>query len=165
MSLASLAGRPTTIDWDYTQIKVNHWAWVRDYAPNQEIMSMAAAKAAYWENEAAGFQRPGYIGIVGTPGTGGVVSNAVIKPELAEFEELIVFVLGLMTFIFLINFGVGMFNLMPAKPLDGGRMWDALLKRYLPKHANRIMKMVGWIVLLIILLLFASAFVPFGSLL
>jgi hypothetical protein len=165
MALAGLVGRSVTIDWDYTQAKLNYWGWVRDNAPNQDVGSMAGVKASYWENEAAKYQRPGYIGIMGIPGEGGIASMAEVMPELAEFEEVILFILGLLTFILLINLGVGLFNLMPAKPLDGGRMWDAVLKRYVPKHAKRIMRLVGWAVLVIVLLLFASAFVPFGALL
>lgn len=38
----------------------------------------------------------------------------------------------------------GLYNLLPIMPLDGGRMLRLILNQFLPKQADRIMKMVLW---------------------
>ena len=67
--------------------------------------------------------------------------------------------MGLFTFLFIINFGVGLFNLLPIGPLDGGRMWRILLEKFAPRHSKAIMNGVTWVFFLVVVLLFASAFI------
>jgi len=163
--LSALSGQLVRINWEYTQRKVNFYRWLQENATSRNVKSYAKTRILYWEGEASKYQRPGYLGIISTPGAGGVVSSVSIKPELAGLEEPILFVSGLLFFIFLINLGVGIVNLLPAKPLDGGRMWDAVLKRYMPKHADIIMKFVARFILVVIIILFIAAIFPIGALL
>jgi membrane-associated protease RseP (regulator of RpoE activity) len=66
----------------------------------------------------------------------------IVKAEV-PFPEAILFLEGLLSFLFLINFGVGAFNMLPIGPLDGGRMWGIILKRITPKRSESIMKFVS----------------------
>ncbi len=45
--------------------------------------------------------------------------------------------IDLLKWIFLLNFGVGLFNLLPMLPLDGGGMLQAILERWMPKKRAR----------------------------
>lgn len=46
--------------------------------------------------------------------------------------------IGLITFSVLINFGWAILNLMPVLPLDGGRIVEALVDRYMTRFAPRL---------------------------
>jgi len=61
-------------------------------------------------------------------------------------------VLGLLGWVFMLNFGVGIFNLFPIKPLDGGLMFEEIVKHfYKGKYANQIVNGISLIVLSILL--------------
>jgi membrane-associated protease RseP (regulator of RpoE activity) len=49
---------------------------------------------------------------------------------------------GLLQWIAVINFAIGALNLLPAFPLDGGRMWKILFDRILPNRSMGIMKIL-----------------------
>ncbi len=100
----------------------------------------------------------GYIGI------GGVlqVPFMKLKPEYVPWEGAISFLVmsptgaaGLLGWIFLINLFVGLFNLLPIGPLDGGRMWRILLDKLIPKHSGMVMRYASYVTFSIILLDFA----------
>jgi membrane-associated protease RseP (regulator of RpoE activity) len=91
----------------------------------------------------------GFIGVVG------IFESTEIKPGLEGYQESVTFLEGLLFFMFLINFGVGTFNMLPIGPLDGGRMWGIVFGRITPKHAKKIMAGITWIILLIIIANFA----------
>jgi len=60
--------------------------------------------------------------------------------------------LGLLGWTFLLNFGVGVFNLFPIKPLDGGLMFEEIIKHfYKGRYANQIVNALSLIVLAILL--------------
>ena len=67
--------------------------------------------------------------------------------------------MGLFSFLFLINFGVGLFNLLPIGPLDGGRMWRIVFDKVAPNQSKAVMNGISWLFFLVILLLFTSAFI------
>jgi len=61
------------------------------------------------------------------------------------FKELIYW-------LFLLNLGVGLFNLVPIGPLDGGRMFHVVLQKYLPhKHVKKVWYSVSATFLIVIL--------------
>jgi membrane-associated protease RseP (regulator of RpoE activity) len=64
---------------------------------------------------------------------------------------------GLLFFLFLINLGVGAFNLLPLGPLDGGRMWKIVLDKIIPRHSKIVMNGLGWVLLFVLMLNFALA--------
>ncbi|MFH1630959.1 MAG: site-2 protease family protein [Candidatus Aenigmatarchaeota archaeon] len=47
------------------------------------------------------------------------------------------FVIQLFWWIFVINLGIGLFNLLPIKPLDGGLIFEAILRKF-TRHARKI---------------------------
>ena len=59
---------------------------------------------------------------------------------------------GLLVWIYLLNLGIGLFNLLPLGPLDGGRMYLIALQRFMKKErAYWIWKNTGRVILFIIL--------------
>jgi membrane-associated protease RseP (regulator of RpoE activity) len=59
---------------------------------------------------------------------------------------------GLLGWILIINFGVGLFNLFPIKPLDGGLMFEEILKHfYKGKNVKKVVNCVSLFVLFLIL--------------
>lgn len=67
------------------------------------------------------------------------------------FAYTILWLTGLVFWLYLLNLGIGLFNLLPMGPIDGGQMLNATLSRYWPKHARKIWKYVGLLFLAIIL--------------
>lgn len=92
----------------------------------------------------------GYIGIAS-------LSEAVILKEGVWFPGVMTFFSGLLSFIFMINLGVGLFNLLPIGPLDGGRMWRIFFDKYFPRMANQIMRGVTWVFILVVILIFGTS--------
>ena len=92
----------------------------------------------------------GYIGIAG-------LSNVQsLKDGFIPYTAPLQFIGGLLAFLFIINLGVGLFNLLPLKPLDGGRMWEILIKKAAPKRGDMIMRRLGNFTLLLLLLIFST---------
>jgi membrane-associated protease RseP (regulator of RpoE activity) len=60
---------------------------------------------------------------------------------------------SLLQWLFALNLGVGLFNLLPAKPLDGGYMLEAAIERKAKrKTARRVVKVLSYTVLIFIIL-------------
>jgi membrane-associated protease RseP (regulator of RpoE activity) len=91
----------------------------------------------------------GYIGI--STELHEVVNANVAKKYGAQLPWLTYFISQLFYWIFLLNFAVGTFNLLPMKPLDGGLMFEEILRYKLSeKWVNRIVTPVSYILILII---------------
>lgn len=76
------------------------------------------------------------------------------------FSYFIVWVTDLFYWLFLLNLGVGLFNLVPIGPIDGGRMLQTVLEKVMHnKHATRVWHTVTFVVLAIILSNIIYAFV------
>ncbi len=68
--------------------------------------------------------------------------------------------LGLVFWLFALNLGVGLFNLVPLGPIDGGRMFHATLENFVHhRHAKRVWHTVSAVMLAIIAVTVISAFV------
>ncbi len=150
---AGLVGQRTGITWDHIQYKMGLWEWVSSNYPLLEgraDLEMDRLRAMLESHP-----RPGFIGITG------VTSNYELKASLEPARPPLEFIEGLLFFLFMINLGVGIVNLLPIKPLDGGRMWDVVLHRYVPRYSKRIIKALG----IFTLLLLVANFIPFGALL
>ncbi|NIO22997.1 MAG: hypothetical protein GTN38_03140 [Candidatus Aenigmarchaeota archaeon] len=77
-----------------------------------------------------------------------------LNEGLEAYSSVIFFFLSLLTFLFIINFGVGLVNMLPIKPLDGGRMWEIVFKRLSPERGGDITKTVSLITLFLIIAAF-----------
>ena len=80
----------------------------------------------------------------------GLLNNIGVVSD--EFIYIISWFRFLLFWILIINFGVGLFNLFPIKPLDGGLMFEEILKHYYKgENVKKIMNFVSLIVLFLIL--------------
>ena len=80
-----------------------------------------------------------------------------IKPDVKErywfLPHVIIWLSGLLMFMFILNLGIGLFNLVPIGPLDGGRMLHLVLITYMEKEkAIKLFGMVGMFFLIIVLM-------------
>jgi len=106
----------------------------------------------------------GYVGVY-------VQQNAKIKDKIINrygsfLPSLILWFTGtpirngLIGWLVILNFGIGLFNLVPLGPLDGGRMLFAALQKYFKKEkAMRIWKFIGLLFLILIFINIGFAFI------
>lgn len=80
-----------------------------------------------------------------------VSDTKILKESALPYAGIIVFSQGLFFFIFLINLGVGMANLLPIKPLDGGRMWETLFRRVSKTHHKKIGNILAWLTFILMI--------------
>jgi len=68
-----------------------------------------------------------------------------IKQTYGKFLPLtIIWVVGLLRILIILNLGIGLFNLVPIGPLDGGRMLQLVLHRFFDKEkGDKIWKFIG----------------------
>lgn len=85
-----------------------------------------------------------------------------------DFEErygsimtsVLVWLIGLFYWLYVLNLGIGLFNLVPIGPLDGGKMLYAVLEKYLRKDiAFKIWKLVSSVFLFAILIIILFTFI------
>jgi membrane-associated protease RseP (regulator of RpoE activity) len=100
-----------------------------------------------------------YIGIRGD-------SNPVVEPEVAQtYGNVIPWFLynlaDLCFWIYALNLMVGLFNLLPMKPLDGGVILEELLGYKIPENiTQKIVASVSWVMIGIVALLIIYGLVP-----
>jgi len=69
------------------------------------------------------------------------------------------FLLGLFAWLYILNLGVGLFNLLPMGPLDGGRMIKAMYETMFKKgNAVRLWKITSYVFLFMLLVVFIYPF-------
>lgn len=68
------------------------------------------------------------------------------------------FLQSLLGWIFLLNLGIGIMNLLPLKPLDGGLMVESLAERFYPEKSKKIVRSVSAISLFVLLSVFLMIF-------
>jgi membrane-associated protease RseP (regulator of RpoE activity) len=86
-----------------------------------------------------------YLGVFTRPIEG---DFSVVAYETPSFP--IVFIYYMMFWFYFFSLGIGLFNLLPLKPLDGGPFFQELIGKYTP-HAERITKYVSIIVFALLL--------------
>lgn len=71
----------------------------------------------------------------------------------------IIWLLGLFYWLFVLNLGIGLFNLAPLGPIDGGRMLLIALEKYFSKErAKTIWKNVSFFVLMLVIVNILASF-------
>lgn len=80
----------------------------------------------------------------------GVVSGGTLRS--------LFWILGLLEWVFILSLGVGLFNLFPMKPLDGGLMLEEIIKHFY--KGRYVSHMVNGISLLVLSLLLTNLFGP-----
>lgn len=148
----SQVGMRTDVTWSTLNQKILFWEWISDNYPG--LSGTVQKNVAELETMLEERNSPGFMGILN------VVPHYEMKPGLTPYRGVADFTQGLLIFLFIINLGVGIVNLLPVNPLDGGKMWNVVLKRYVPKHAKKIMKALGYIILALLI----ANFLPLGAL-
>ena len=84
-----------------------------------------------------------------------------IQQSYGKFLPLsIMWVVGLLNILVILNLGIGLFNLVPIGPLDGGRMLQLVLHRLFDKErGDKIWKYVGIFFLTLVFINIAFSFV------
>jgi len=73
---------------------------------------------------------------------------------------IIIWFMGLLYWLYILNLGIGLFNLAPMGPLDGGRMLLVALQEFLPeKKARKYWRNIGFFFLTLVLINIAFAFI------
>ena len=67
-----------------------------------------------------------------------VQNNREIKPAYQGSEGLVSWTLSMLQTVALLNFLIGMFNLLPVKPLDGGQMVSVVMERFYPDAESAV---------------------------
>ena len=92
------------------------------------------------------------------PWLGVYVEQPLASPNLAT--NIILWFQDLIFWLYVLSLGVGLFNLVPLGPIDGGRMLLTALEGFIhEKKANRIWKSVSFVVLGVLLTNVVLAFV------
>jgi len=103
-------------------------------------------------------QSQAYLGVM-------LAQNKAVKPEvIAKYGSFlpnaVVWIIGLLWWLYVLNLGIGIFNLVPVGPIDGGRMIQAyLLKKYRKEQALKIANWISMVFLAIIVLNVVAGFV------
>ncbi|MCC7559847.1 MAG: site-2 protease family protein [Methanobacterium sp.] len=94
-------------------------------------------------------------------------THLVVKPDVAQktYGEIIPWFLynlaDVCYWIYALNLMVGLFNLLPTKPLDGGYIFEELLRYKVPENiTGRIVSSVSWVMIAIVALLIIYGTVP-----
>ena len=88
------------------------------------------------------------------------IQLSVIRQHGVVLPLAFAWIVDLIFWLFLLNLGVGLFNLVPLGPVDGGRMFHTALQRFFPhKHAKATWHIVTFVMLAIIAGTLISAFV------
>ncbi len=87
-------------------------------------------------------------------------SPAFIKRYGMAATETVIWLLGLLYWLYVLNLGIGLFNLVPLGPIDGGRMLLTALQHFMGKdRAHAVWKHISLFFLLLIIANIAVAFV------
>ena len=91
-------------------------------------------------------------------------STGIKAPVYEKYGNFIpaayVWLIGLLSMLMMLNFGIGLFNLAPIGPLDGGRMMQLLLHKLFDKEkGDRLWKNISIFFLVIIIFNLAYSFI------
>jgi membrane-associated protease RseP (regulator of RpoE activity) len=68
-------------------------------------------------------------------------------------------VIDVIKWMFVLNLGVGLFNMLPAVPFDGGYMMQAILERKTSQEkAKRVVRILSYAIFVLILMSMLPAF-------
>ena len=93
-------------------------------------------------------------------------THLVVKPDVAQnFGEIIPWFLynlaDVCYWIYALNLMVGLFNLLPMKPLDGGHIFEELLRYKVPENiTGKIVSSVSWVMIAIVAILIIYGTIP-----
>lgn len=129
---------------DYVSIASN-------YKPDQNVtISTDSGSYTFELDKHPDNSSKGYVGI--QTNIHYEISNETNKIFGSQIPWVLFNLLELFKWIFFLNLGVGSFNLLPIKPLDGGHMLETLLSyKVSKKHYKPVMKIISIVLVAIIL--------------
>ncbi|MBI2138498.1 site-2 protease family protein [Candidatus Woesearchaeota archaeon] len=102
-----------------------------------------------------------YLGVYVEPHT--ELNKGFVERYGKPTATFLLWLMGLLYWLFVLNLGIGMFNLAPLGPLDGGRMLLVVLQNFFKEEkAVKIWKYIGAAFLFILLATMAFGFVKGG---
>jgi membrane-associated protease RseP (regulator of RpoE activity) len=75
-----------------------------------------------------------------------------VKSSLSNYSAIIRNARGLLFWIFLLSIGVGIANMLPLKPFDGGLMYEELFHKIFKHNAKLIMNVISFIIVFLIII-------------
>ena len=127
-------------------VKLSKWKWIKN---NFNFLNKKAElRISQIQKE---LNKKAYLGV-------SVSNYGHINEKVRPFFSAIFFIYGLISFMVVINLGIGLANLLPLKPLDGGLLWENLFEKISPKYGRRITLFLGILTLILIILSFGSSF-------
>jgi membrane-associated protease RseP (regulator of RpoE activity) len=87
-----------------------------------------------------------YIGIANP------VTLFAVSPQLGVFTGSIDWIYQLLVWVAFLNIGIGLVNLLPIKPLDGGLVYEEILKVLFKKNVSKLINVISIITFAIILI-------------
>ena len=149
-------------------------AYAAGLRPNMTITEIngSPAYATYWEHLGG---KGYFVDEVGELGTDDVLTvkadgnNYDISPEFneetnstyvgifykppyrADEQLFLLSIIPLLNMIWIFSLAVGIVNILPIYPLDGGLMFDALVKKYYKKRAKLLVKVVTLLMLFVLI--------------
>lgn len=99
----------------------------------------------------------GYLGVYVRQDTG--IKESFIQRYGSFMPNVILWVAGLLSWLIILNLGIGLFNLIPIGPIDGGRMMHLVLLRVFKngEKANRVWHSISLVFLLIVIVIVVKA--------
>lgn len=94
------------------------------------------------------------IGLVGTT----EVSPSALATYGAVGTQLRIFVIELISWLFILSIGIGLFNLIPLGPIDGGRMFKLVAEKMSSRMGLRVWKFVSYVMLTLVVVNLGFAF-------
>jgi membrane-associated protease RseP (regulator of RpoE activity) len=149
--IQSINGIPTTNIDQYNQARNNISVGENlTFQTNKGAVTITSVKNP---NNASG-----YIGIRSTENL--VVNNDIAKKYGDQIPWFLYSFIQLLSWIFLLNFAIGTFNLLPMKPLDGGLILEELLRYKISE--SKVQKIVNPLSYFLILILVVSIVYSLG---
>ncbi len=74
-----------------------------------------------------------------------------VKEEYSNYSGGIQWAINLLEMIFLLNLAIGLFNMLPIKPLDGGQTVDVLAREFVSEDSSKYvnyLSLAGWIIVI-----------------
>jgi len=99
----------------------------------------------------------GYLGVL-------LIQNQEIKENILQkygkiLPDVFIWFVGLFYWLYVLNLGIGLFNLVPLGPIDGGRMLQLLMhKLFKKKKGDKVWKAISFIFLSLIVINILFAF-------
>ncbi len=84
-----------------------------------------------------------------------------VRARYGKFlPDAMIWIAGLFVFLYILNLGIGLFNLVPIGPLDGGRMLQLPLHRYFGQEKGN--KVLAYVSLVFFVIILVNVFAGFG---